>query len=226
LTGIQGFNALTRYRPTKSDPTLILSPFFQSNVKIACVYNHSKQNAFISTMKKFLLPILLIVVASTAFTHVNSTVTRAAITFKTRNMGVGVDGTIGGLQADIHFNAASLAASTIEASVDVNTLNTDNSSRDEHLHGEDFFDVTSYPKIFLKSVSISHRSGNNYTGRFNLTIKAKTKQVDIPFTLTQANGTSTFKGSFKINRLDYGIGTSSLVLADEVSVNIDAAAKD
>lgn len=177
-------------------------------------------------MKKFLLPILLIVVVSTAFTYVNSTITRAAITFKTKNMGIGVDGTIGGLQADVHFNPTDLAASSIEASADVNTLNTDNSSRDEHLHGEDFFDVTNYPKIFLKSVSIKHRSGNNYTGQFNLTIRAKTKVVDIPFTITRANGTSTFKGSFKINRLDYGIGTSSLVLADEVAVNIDAAAKD
>ena len=177
-------------------------------------------------MKKFLLPILLIAVASTAFTYVHSTVTRAAITFKTKNMGIGVDGTIGGLQADVHFNPADLNASSIEASADVNTLNTDNSSRDEHLHGGDFFDAAQYPKIFLKSVLIKHGSGNNYTGQFNLTIKAKTKLVDIPFTITQANGTSTFKGSFKINRLDYGIGTSSLVLADEVSVNIDATAKD
>ena len=177
-------------------------------------------------MKKFLLPILLIIVASTAFTYVHSTITRAAITFKTKNMGIGVDGTIGGLQADVHFNPADLAASSIEASADVNTLNTDNSSRDEHLRAEGFFDAANYPKIFLKSVAIKHRSGNNYTSQFNLTIKGKTRQVDIPFTLTQSNGTSTFKGSFKINRLDYGIGSSSMVLADEVNINIDAAAKD
>ena len=69
-------------------------------------------------------------------------------------------------------------------------------------------------------------SGNNYTGQFNLTIKAKTKVVDIPFTLTQSGGASTIKGSFKINRLDYGIGTSSLVLADEVTVNVDVTVRD
>ena len=177
-------------------------------------------------MKKFLPAILLIIVACTAFTYVNSTVTRAAITFKTKNMGIGVDGTIGGLVADIHFNAANLAASTIEASVDVNTLNTDNSSRDEHLHGEDFFDVAHYSKISLKSVSIKSRGGNNYTGQFSLAIKAKTKQVDIPFTLTQSNGASIFKGSFKINRLDYGIGSTSMVLADQVTIDIDATARD
>lgn len=177
-------------------------------------------------MKKKLLPVLLILFSATAFRYVNSTVTRSAITFKTRNMGIGVSGTIGGLQANVHFNQADLATSTIEASVDAATINTDNSSRDEHLHGEDFFDVAHYPKITLKSVSIRHRSGNNYTGQFNLTIKAKTKPVEIPFTCTQTGAVTTFKGSFKLNRLDYGVGTSSLVLSDEVTINIDAEVKD
>jgi len=176
-------------------------------------------------MKKFFLPILLIVITATAFTY-NNTVTRSAISFKTKNMGIGVNGTIGGLQANVRFNPADPAASTIEASVDAATINTDNSSRDEHLHGEDFFDVAHYAKITVKSVTIKHRSGNNYTGQFSLTIKGKTKLIDIPFTCTQTGNATSFKGSFKINRLDYGVGTSSLVLADEVTVNIDAEVKD
>ena len=173
-------------------------------------------------MKKFLLPILLIVITTTAFTYINSSITRSAITFKTRNMGIGVDGAISGLQADVRFNPADLATSVIDASVDANSINTDNSSRDEHLRGEDYFDATHYPKITLKSVSFKHKSGNNYTGQFNLTIKGKSKLVDIPFTSTQSGNNTTFKGSFKLNRLDYGVGSSSLVLADEVTVNIDA----
>ncbi|MDO3643276.1 YceI family protein [Mucilaginibacter sp. L3T2-6] len=177
-------------------------------------------------MKKFLLPIFLIIISSTAFRYLNSTVTRSAITFKTKNLGIGVSGTIGGLQANVHFNPADLATSTIEASVDAATINTDNSSRDEHLHGEDFFDVSHYPKITLKSVSIRRRGGNNYTGQFNLTIKNRTRLVEIPFTASQAGTTTTFKGSFKLNRLDYGVGSSSLVLSDEVTVNIDAEVKD
>jgi polyisoprenoid-binding protein YceI len=173
-------------------------------------------------MKKFLLPILLITLATTAFTYVNSTITRSVITFKTRNMGIGVNGSIGGLQADVHFNPTDPATSTIEASVDVNSINTDNSSRDEHLRSEDYFDMAHYPKITLKSVSFKHNSGNNYTGQFNLTIKGKTKPVEIPFTYAQTGNTAAFKGSFKLNRLDYGVGSSSMILANEVTVNIDA----
>src|SRR5438105_2115298 len=106
-----------------------------------------------STMKKFIFPLIIIIIITAGFTISKSTVTRAAIAFQTKNMGIGVSGTINGLQADVQFNPSNLASSTIEASVDANTINTDNSSRDDHLKGEDFFDVVHYSKIILKSAS-------------------------------------------------------------------------
>jgi len=172
-------------------------------------------------MKKFFAPVLLIIIASTAFTLVNTTITRSAITFQIKNLGINTGGTIGGLQADAHFNPANLTSSTIDASVDVNTINTDNSTRDEHLKSDEFFDVTNHPKITLKSLSFKHKSGDKYTGQFNLTIKGKTKTVEIPFTYTEKDNTSAFKGSFKLNRLDFGIGGNSLTMSDEVIVGID-----
>jgi polyisoprenoid-binding protein YceI len=177
-------------------------------------------------MKKFVCFLVLIIVACAAFTPAKNSVTHSAITFQTRNMGIGVGGSIGGLQAELKFNATNLAASTIEASVDANTINTDNSSRDDHLKGEDFFDVAHYPRISLKSVSFKHKNGNNNTGQFNLTMKGKTKLVEIPFSYTEKGNTSAFKGSFKLNRLDFGVGDGSLILADEVTVNIDAEASN
>ena len=82
-------------------------------------------------------------------------------------------------------------------------------------------------KMTLKSTLIKHRSGNNYTSdSLTLTIKGKTKLIDIPFTCTQAGNVTAFKGSFKINRLDYGIGSTSLVLSDEVSISVDVEVRD
>lgn len=176
-------------------------------------------------MKKILLPALLIIIVTSAFTLAGSTVTRSAITFKIKNLGISTDGSFGGLQADVKFNPADLAGSSIQASVESATINTDNSSRDEHLRSEDFFDVAKYPKITLKSTSFKHRSGDNYTGKFDLTIKNKTQSVDIPFTAIQSNGATTFKGSFKINRRDFGVGSNSFTLSDEVIVSIDTEIK-
>ncbi|MGZ3871718.1 MAG: YceI family protein [Mucilaginibacter sp.] len=173
-------------------------------------------------MKKFLLPILLVILAITAFTRTNSTVASSAISFKIKNMGISTNGTVGGLQADVNFNPADPASGTMEASVDANSINTDNTGRDEHLKEAAYFDVAHYPKITLKSISFKRKGGNNYTGLFNLTIKDKTRQVEIPFSYSQKENTSTFKGTFKLNRLNYGVGGTSLILSDEVTVVIDA----
>ena len=137
-------------------------------------------------------------------------------------MGIGTGGTIGGLQANVKFNPADLPASTLEASVEVNTINTDNTMRDEHLRKEEFFDLAHYPKITIKSVSFKHKSGNNYSGVFDLTIKNKTKQVEIPFTYADKGSNVTFNGTFKLNRLDFNVGGSSLVMGNEVTITVDA----
>jgi polyisoprenoid-binding protein YceI len=154
-----------------------------------------------------------------------SVVTRSAITFEIKNLGISTGGSISGLLADVHFTPANLNSSTLEASVDVNTINTDNSSRDEHLRSEDFFDVLHYPKIALKSIAFKHKGGNNYIGTFTLTIKGKSKQIEIPFTYLDKENAFEFKGAFKINRVDFGVGSKSMILADEVTVNIDCEEK-
>jgi len=152
-------------------------------------------------------------------------VTRSAITFEIKNLGINTGGSIGGLVTKVNFTPSNLTASGIEASVDVNTINTDNSSRDEHLRSADFFDVARYPKISLKSVAFKHKSGNNYTGTFILTIKDKSKQIEMPFTFSDKENAIEFKGTFKINRLDFGVGGESMILSNDVTVNIDCEGK-
>lgn len=172
--------------------------------------------------KSFTSIILLITIA--AFAYSQSAINHSVITFKIKNLGINTNGTIGGLHADIHFNPADLTASTLTASVEVNTLNTDNSERDDHLKSESFFDLAKYPRIILKSVSFKHKSGNNYTGVFDLTIKDQTKPVEIPFTYVENGNSQSFNGNFKINRLDFGIGSHSMIMSDEVFISINAEA--
>jgi polyisoprenoid-binding protein YceI len=176
-------------------------------------------------MKKFFASIIVFNMFWAAIAAQN-TVIRSAITFKVKNLGITVDGSVGGLQATIHFNPQNLPAASFDTSVDLKTLTTDNSVRDGHLKSDEFFDVAHYPKILLKSISVRHKSGNKYIGEFNLTIKNKTRTVVIPFTFAAKGGLTDFSGSFKINRLDYGLGDSNLILSDEVTISIDAAFRD
>ncbi|MFC0518854.1 YceI family protein [Mucilaginibacter angelicae] len=170
-------------------------------------------------MKKIYIAALLIFAATAGFAQ---TVTKSDISFKIKNLGFNVVGIFSGLQADIRFKPNDLAGSSIEASVASNTVNSDNESRDNHLKSEDYFDVAKYPKIIMKSVSFKRKSGSNYTGSFNVTIRDKTKLIEIPFTYTESGNTAQLKGSFVILRTDFGIGGKNLILSNEANVSVEA----
>jgi len=176
-------------------------------------------------MKRFFVFMLLVSAIWTSALYAQSSVTKSAITFEIKNMGITTGGSIGGLVTKVHFNPANLNVSTLEASVEVAMINTDNSAKDEHLRSEDFFDAARYPKISLKSVAFKHKSGNNYVGTFTLTIKDKSKQIEVPFSFIDKGNAIEFKGAFKINRLDFGVGSSSMVLSDDVIIKIDCEEK-
>ncbi|MHB8208192.1 YceI family protein [Mucilaginibacter sp.] len=176
-------------------------------------------------MNKKYLPLLFLLFAMNfAIAQVKYTLTKATVTFQIKNMGINTSGNINDVQTNILFDAANLGSSSIEASANVKTINTDNDMRDEHLRGDSFFDVATYPKITMKSVAIKHKSGNNYVGQFNVTIKNKTHLLDVPFTYIENGNTADFSGVLKLKRTDFDIGGSSMVLSDDVTVNIDVAA--
>ncbi len=164
---------------------------------------------------------MLLFMVGSVFAQVKQTVTQSSISFQIKNLGFMTHGTFSGLQADINFDPAKPEASSINATIDANTVNTDNDMRDNHLREDTYFDVAKYPKITLKSVSLKHKSGNNYDGQFGLTIKDKTQTVDMPFTYTEAGNTGEFKGILKIKRTDFNVGTSSMVMSNDVEIDID-----
>jgi len=131
-----------------------------------------------------------------------------------------VNGSLSGLAASVDFDPENLVKSQISASVKVNTIKTGIDARDAHLKKGEYFDAASFPKIEMASTSFTKNSGDNYIGKFNLTIKGKTKNISVPFTFSESNGKGSFKGSFSINRLDFGVGESSFVLSDEVKVKL------
>ena len=168
-------------------------------------------------MKKISLLILFAILSVSA--TLAQTVTKSNITFKIKNLGINTGGTIGGVKASVQINPAQ-AGGSIEATADVATINTDNEERDTHLKSANYFDVQRFPHITMRSVAITHKKGNSYMGKFNVTLKDKTKQFDIPFTYTETGNAATLSGTFKLNRLDFGVGGSSLVLGNEVTVTV------
>ncbi|MDB5112052.1 MAG: hypothetical protein JWR67_3166, partial [Mucilaginibacter sp.] len=172
-------------------------------------------------MKRIFAPIILLFLTAGALAQVKTTVTKSKITFQIKNLGINTGGSIAGLQTSILFDPAHLNTSIIEAIADVNTINTDNDTRDNHLKSDEFFDAAHFPKITMKSVSFKQKSEDNYIGQFNITMKNRTKQIEVPFIYMGTGSSSSFKGSFKLNRTDFGVGEKSMVLSNDVTVFVE-----
>ena len=172
-------------------------------------------------MKKLHFIIIIVFIAATqTFAQVKHAVTKSSVTYEIKNMGITTSGKFKTMQAEIAFDKDNLAVSSVEATVDVNSIDSDNAMRDNHLKAEDYFDAAKYPKIIMKSTAFKKKAGNNYVGIFNVTIKGKTKPVEVPFTYTESTNVALFKGSFKINRKDFVVGGNSMVLADDATIEL------
>jgi polyisoprenoid-binding protein YceI len=146
--------------------------------------------------------------------------TSSIITFKIRNAGFNVHGKFSGLKSKIVFDETKTAGNSITATIDATTIDTDNSIRDGHLKKEEYFDAVKFPIISMSSQSFLKQSNGSYKGYFRLTIKNTSKDVMIPFAFSEKDGKGVFKGTFTIDRLDYSVGTSSMIMSDEVTINI------
>lgn len=146
--------------------------------------------------------------------------------FVIKNFGIKTGGDFTGLKGTINFNPSNLAASSFDVSVEAKTIDTDSKSRDEHLQESEYFDVEKYPLITMKSTKIVH---STTAGRYylfaNLTIKGTTKPVQFGFSATPKNGGYVFEGQFEINRRDFGVGGSSISMADKLKVSLMVTAK-
>lgn len=102
-------------------------------------------------MKKIIF-ILFIVVNLFAQTYtVNSK--ESNIKFSaTKFMFVGVDGSFSKFQGNIKVSDKKLIS--ISGTVDIESIFTDNEERDTHLKANDYFDVITYPKIKISTISI------------------------------------------------------------------------
>jgi polyisoprenoid-binding protein YceI len=133
--------------------------------------------------------------------------------------------------ATITTSKADFTDAVVEMSADASSIFTDNEKRDAHLKSPDFFEVDKYPTITFKSFYFKRtKAPNTYFVKGNLTMHGVTKAVGLTAVAkTGVNPMSKkaiagFKITGKLNRSDFGIGSSmpSAVISEEVLINCNA----
>ena len=99
----------------------------------------------------------------------------------------------------------------LKINVDVESVDTANAARDEHLRNPDFFNTKQFPKATFKSTSVKKSSEHVYdvTGEFTLMGVTKTLTVPVEHTGTgksmQGAEVVGFEATVNLKRSDFGI---------------------
>ncbi|CDO61298.1 hypothetical protein BN1012_Phect3086 [Candidatus Phaeomarinobacter ectocarpi] len=148
--------------------------------------------------------------------------------FEAQVFGSAVPGTFGNWTAEIVFDEEALETSTVSVTINMDSADTGDGSRDRSLKGSEWFAVEEHPEATLTSTGFRKLDEGSFEMDADLTMRGTTNPITLPFTLTEATDGVVAKGSVTVNRTDYGIGqgdyVSGATVGLDVVISIDVAA--
>ncbi len=126
--------------------------------------------------------------------------------------------------------------SSVTATIDLTSLDTNNEERDTHIRSADFFDVVSYPTMSYRSTGIRD-DGDSWIVDGDLTLHGVTRPVPLAVEVN-GFGRDPFSGATKagfsatatINRRDFGIDITlpmdggGVVVGDKIAITLEIEA--
>jgi polyisoprenoid-binding protein YceI len=148
---------------------------------------------------------------------------RSQITVTSRQMNVPVEAKFTKFSAQLAFDPATPEAIKAQVEVDAASFDVGNDDVNIEALDKDWLDAKKFPKALFVSSSVRSLGGGRYEARGPLTIKGRTQDITVPYTVkTDATGNSVIEGVFNIRRLQYSIGEGVWryvdVVADEVQI--------
>ena len=135
-----------------------------------------------------------------------------------------------------YFDAERPENSTIELTIQADSIDTGNADRDGHLRSNDFFDMDNHKTVTFASTSVEKVQEDVYRVHGDLTVRGTTKPVAIEFEYTGAavdpfgNTRIGLEGSTTVNRRDFGLNwnaaldTGGVLVSEKVTLEFDVSA--
>jgi len=147
-----------------------------------------------------------------------------------------VRGRFGAVTGTIVLDEADPTRSTVQAEIDVTSIDTRQEQRDGHLRSADFFDVERFPTITFRSRRVEAEGGNEYRVFGDLTIRDVTREVVLQVS-DEGRGKDPwggeragFSATAKVNREDFGLTwnqaleTGGVLVGNDIKITLEIEA--
>lgn len=172
--------------------------------------------------------------AGTATYNIDSSHSVAHFTVR-HKMVTNVRGQFSGVTGSVVIGQ-DLALSSVNASVDVSTVDTREAKRDAHLRSADFFDAGNYPAMTFASKRVESVDGLNFKLRGDLSLHGVTKEVVLDVELAEGEQKDPYgnlrrgaSAHVKLNRKEFNLGwnvvleTGGIAVSESVKIEIELA---
>ncbi len=157
----------------------------------------------------------------------------AQTNFKIRHMGVSeVRGSISGITGNIVWDDKDPSKSSVQATIDTNTVSTNNQARDKDLKSDNYFNVASYPTMTFKSTSVNRVNGKlQLVGDLTLAGVTRSVTLDVDGPTAPQKGMAgktviglSATGAIKRSDFNFAPKTPSMAIGDDIQITIDVEA--
>ena len=157
--------------------------------------------------------------------------------FTVRHMMItNVHGAFSNVKGTVVYDPENHAASSVEVTIDVTTINTNEPQRDAHLKSADFLDAEKFPAMSFTSKKIERAGSDELNVTGDLTIHGVSKEVVLKVDGPTAEGKDPWgnirigaSAATKIKRGDFGLTynaaleTGGILISDEVKIELEVS---
>ena len=150
-----------------------------------------------------------------------------SITFVAKNMVATANGVFRDWKiVEAKVDPAKPASSRIVLEIDLRSIDTGNSKRDDHLRNPDFFEVEKYPTASVVIDNVRYEGSDTFDADVTLDLHGKQKTLPVRFRIEDREE-RRIVAEFVINRMDFEIGKSHmginpLSIEEEVPMKVTA----
>lgn len=134
---------------------------------------------------------------------------KSSLTFKGTYQNGPFAGKFAHFDAAIAFDENDLAGDRFDVKVQLASVATESSERDDTLKTEDFFDVAKFPQAHFVTQSFGKGEDGGLEAKGTLTIRDQAKPVVLKVKFAASGNTATLDVDTTLKRLDFGLGVGS-----------------